>query len=85
MTNDAELAGPAQGALNFINLAQCDDGGWRYKPKDYRGGDTSVYGWQLMALKSGHMGHLMVPSTTINNATLFLNRVQTQGGAAYKI
>jgi hypothetical protein len=84
MTEDPELAGPAQGALNFIQLAQCRDGGWRYKPRYARGGDTSVYGWQLMALKSGHMGHLSVPPATIQNATMFLDRVQTKGGAAYK-
>tara|TARA_R110002049_G_scaffold72490_3_gene187252 strand:+ start:10160 stop:11734 length:1575 start_codon:yes stop_codon:yes gene_type:complete len=84
MTQDPELAEPAQGAINFIYLAQCDDGGWRYRPKDFRGGDTSVFGWQLMALKSGHMGHLVVPPSTIQNATKFLNRVQTQGGSHYK-
>ena len=49
------------GALNFITTAQCRDGGWRYTPRQPSGGDTSVVGWQVMALKSGYMGHLMVP------------------------
>jgi len=84
MTKDPELAGPAQGALNFIQLAQCRDGGWRYRPADPRGGDTSVYGWQLMALKSGHMGHLEVSPVVIRDANMFLNRMQTKGGAGYR-
>ena len=49
----------AQGAVNFILDAQnAADGGWRYNPKDP--GDTSVVGWQLMALKSAHMAGLNV-------------------------
>ena len=84
MTSDPELAEPAQGALDFITLAQGRDGGWRYRPRDSRGGDTSVYGWQLMALKSGHMGHLVVPPSTIAGATRFLDLVQAENGAAYK-
>ncbi len=33
-------------------------GGWRYEP--HQPGDTSVTGWQLMALKSGQMAYLTV-------------------------
>ena len=45
--------------MNFILDAQnAADGGWRYNPRDP--GDTSVVGWQLMALKSAHMAGLNV-------------------------
>lgn len=83
MTEDPALAGPAQAALNFIVYAQCRDGGWRYSPQHPTGGDTSVTGWQVMALKSGYMGHLRVPPATIRGATLFLDKVQSKGGALY--
>ncbi|MEO1617168.1 MAG: hypothetical protein AAFV88_15055 [Planctomycetota bacterium] len=83
MTGDPELAGPAQASLNFIALAQCRDGGWRYGKRDARGGDTSVVGWQVMALKSGHMGHLIVPPNAIQGSKLFLEKVGSDGGSIY--
>ena len=83
MTEDPALAGPAQASLNFIVYAQCRDGGWRYQPRQASGGDTSVVGWQVMALKSGHMGHLVVPPITIQGAVMFLDRVSSDGGAIY--
>jgi len=83
MTEDPALAGPTQAALNFIITAQCKDGGWRYTPRQASGGDTSVVGWQLMALKSGYMGHLVVPPQTIQGSMMFLDKVQSKGGAWY--
>ena len=60
MTREERLQEPAQRALNFIAAAQNPtEGGWRYTPgKDT---DTSVSGWQLMALKSGELAGLAVP------------------------
>ena len=82
MTQDKRLAGPAQLALNFIMAAQDPvGGGWRYQPK--QPGDTSAVGWQLMALKSGHMAFLQVNPLTIKKAVEFLNRVQADDGAVY--
>ena len=83
MTGDPALAGPAQAAINFIVTAQCSDGGWRYTPRQSSGGDTSVVGWQVMALKSGYMGHLAVPPSSIQGSILFMNKVQSNGGAQY--
>ncbi len=83
MTGDPELAGPAQAALNFIAATQCSDGGWRYTPRQPEGGDTSVTGWMVMALKSGHMGHLIIPPNTIQGSMRFLDKVGYQGGAYY--
>jgi hypothetical protein len=82
MTQDKRLAGPAQLALNYIMAAQDPvGGGWRYTPK--QPGDTSAVGWQLMALKSGHMGFLQVSPLTIKKAVEFLNRVQQDEGSMY--
>ena len=82
MTQDQRLAGPAQLALNYIMAAQDPvGGGWRYSPK--QPGDTSAVGWQLMALKSGHMAFLQVNPLTIKKAVEFLNRVQQDEGSMY--
>jgi hypothetical protein len=82
MTQDKRLQGPAQLTLNYIMAAQDPvGGGWRYQPK--QPGDTSAVGWQLMALKSGHMAFLQVNPLTIKKAVEFLNRVQADDGAMY--
>lgn len=82
MTQDKTLRGPAQAAINFIVAAQDPvGGGWRYQPR--QAGDTSVVGWQLMALKSGHMGYLAVPPRTVAGCNNFLNSVQSESGAKY--
>ncbi len=60
MTRDAAVREPAQRALSFIAAAQHpEEGGWRYSPG--RDSDTSVSGWQLMALKSGELSGLEIP------------------------
>ena len=82
MTQDRRLQMPAQAALNYIMAAQDPaGGGWRYSPK--QAGDTSAVGWQLMALKSGHMAFLQVSPLTIKRAVEFLNAVQQDDGATY--
>ena len=72
----------AQLALNFIMQAQNPkNGGWQYQPR--QGGDTSVLGWQIMALKSGQTAKLQILPETIRRASYFLDSVQVDGGAAY--
>ena len=75
MTGDPALKGPAKDALYFIVKAQHSGGGWRYTPG--QAGDTSVVGWQLMALHSGRASYLAVPQETLNAAGRFLDSVQT--------
>jgi len=82
MTHDKELMAPAQMAINHIVYAQDPvGGGWRYAPR--QPGDTSAVGWQLMALKSGHMAYLRVPQATVIGAAKFLDSVQAESGAMY--
>ena len=60
MSKDDKLRQFAQSAINFIVYAQDKQGGgWRYFPQSP--GDTSVTGWQLMALKSGQMAGSKFP------------------------
>jgi hypothetical protein len=82
MTGDKVLAGAGQAALDFIVYAQDKNGGgWRYTPG--QPGDMTVTGWQLMALKSGQISYLRVPTDTINRATRFLDFAQSADGAYY--
>jgi len=82
MTKDPDLKRPAQAALDYIVRAQdAGGGGWRYKPGDP--GDTSVVGWQLMALKSGVLSELNVPKAPFTNAERFLDSVGSQSGSYY--
>ncbi len=82
MTNDEWLKEPSQKAIDFICFAQDEKGGgWRYKP--HEPGDTSIVGWQLMALKSGYMSGLVVPPLTIHRASLFLDSVESEDGVTY--
>jgi hypothetical protein len=82
MTQDKGLYTPAQQAVNFICYAQDPvGGGWRYTPR--QAGDTSVVGWQIMALKSGHMAYLRIPPITVQKSFAFLDHVQANSGANY--
>lgn len=82
MTGDPMLKQYAQQAIDFIVYAQDKQGGgWRYLPG--QPGDTTVTGWQLMALRSGQMAGLNVPSPTIILAWKFLDSVQGEQGAVY--
>ena len=63
----------AQSALNFIEAAQAADGGWRYNPG--QAGDTSVTGWQMMALKSGQLAGFAIDNGVVAGARSFLRDV----------
>jgi hypothetical protein len=88
MTGDEALRQPAQKALDFIVQAQYPDGGWRYQPsREVAGGgqrgDTSVVGWQLMAMQSARAAKLAVPETAFELSSHFLDSVQRKDGAVY--
>lgn len=82
MTRDPDLLQAAQLSINYIIYAQDPrGGGWRYSPK--QAGDTSVVGWQLMAMKSGAMGNLSVPMDSFRLASSFLDSMSVNNGAYY--
>jgi len=71
MTQDPELREPAQKAIDFIVNSQNEElGGWRYSPNV--GSDTSVTGWQMMALQSGKLAALDVPEETLDGVEHWL-------------
>ena len=80
MTQDKKLVGPAQGAINYIVKCQHSRGGWRYSPG--MAGDTSVLGWQILALRSAQSAGLKVPRQTLAKAGEYLDSAQAdkQGG-----
>jgi hypothetical protein len=71
MTNDQKIGDAAQRAVFFIEAAQNrTTGGWRYVPGE--DGDTSVLGWQMMALRSAQLAGLAVNTLTMENAKKWL-------------
>jgi hypothetical protein len=83
LTRDPLLKRAAQRAVNYIVYAQDKEGGgWRYSPNEP--GDTSVVGWQVMALKSAQMAELDVPREVMKRAQYFLDSVMDEGTGGYK-
>ncbi|HEY2411412.1 MAG TPA: prenyltransferase/squalene oxidase repeat-containing protein [Pirellulaceae bacterium] len=80
MTQDPRVGYAAQMAIDFIVSGQNAQGGWRYSHSS-QDSDTSIFGWQVMALKSGQMGGLKVPQKAFDEARKFL---QTVARGTYK-
>ena len=81
-----ELREAVRGGVRLIAAMQNDDGGWRYG----KGGesDMSMFGWQLMALKSAVNAGVTVPEETRRGMTKFLQArsLGSRGGlAGYKL
>ena len=82
MSKDRRLRRPVEGGIAFIvNAQHPTDGGWRYNPGD--AGDTSVVGWQVMALISAHHSKIKIPRNVFSGITAFLNNAQYDDGAQY--
>ena len=87
ISRDKAVRVAAQKAVNFIQAAQNQrTGGWRYHPGEE--GDTSVVGWQMMALKTAQMAGLSVKSTAFEGARKWLQscapRMQKSGQFSYQ-
>jgi hypothetical protein len=82
LTRDPRLKRSAQGAVNYLVRAQDPTGGgWRYAPR--QAGDTSVVGWQVMALKSAQMAGLNVPPRTMKKADFYLESCMSKRDFGY--
>ena len=74
MTRDEHVGNAARLAIGYIERAQNEStGGWRYTPGE--AGDTSVFGWEIMALKSAQMAGLPVNSAVFDSAQRWLHSV----------
>ena len=83
MTKDPKLKAPAQRAIDYIVMAQHQGGGWRYGPG--QAGDTSVTGWQVIALRSAQQGGLKIPRSVFTKVSVYLDSVQTdKAGSGYR-
>lgn len=81
-----ELRDAVVSATRLICAMQNEDGGWRYG----KGGesDMSMFGWQLMALKSAVKAGIPIPEDTSRGMTKFLQgrALGQRGGlAGYKV
>jgi hypothetical protein len=81
--DDSELRELSGKAIRFIESCQDKSGGgWRYEPREK--GDTSVVGWQVMALQSAKSGDISFSRRTLKRAEKFLKSVQVDDGAGYR-
>ena len=86
-TQSEFLLEPLEKAVGFTLQCQLEDGGWRYKRGQQGGGDMSIFGWQLMALKSAQAAGLEIPVATRQKMNTFLQQrgLGKSGGlAAYR-
>ncbi len=82
LTHSKMIGKSAQQAIFFIQSAQNPGtGGWRYTPG--QDGDTSVVGWQVMALKSAQMAGLQVNPSTLDGAKRFLKSCSKGNGGQF--
>ena len=73
---------PAQRAIQFIiNSQDPVGGGWRYTPGQL--GDTSVFGWQMFALRSAHLAGIKIPPKILKACSRYLDQAGDQKRVTY--
>ena len=73
ITGDPKLKSPAEQAIAYTLASQSQTkGGWRYHPGN--DSDTSITGWQYMALHSARMAGLVVPESAFVKVRSWLDR-----------
>ncbi|MBL7114402.1 MAG: hypothetical protein ISS35_01435 [Kiritimatiellae bacterium] len=82
ITGADHLRKPAHQAATFIAKAQNPEAAWRYNPKEDN--DTSVTGWQILALKSAEVSGMNVHPQHYQWAEKWLSKVRKgQAGGLY--
>ncbi len=82
---NSRIRRPLEKAVLYIASQQGEDGGWRYVKGQE--GDMSMFGWQLMALKSAEIAGLTMPPTARAKMVRFLkdrSLGESNGLAAYR-
>jgi Squalene-hopene cyclase C-terminal domain/Prenyltransferase and squalene oxidase repeat len=82
LSGDPKLQKPAARAIQFIvNCQDPSGGGWRYRPGQE--GDTSVFGWQIFALRSGNMAGIKIPKKVLAGCRRYLDQASDQKKVVY--
>ena len=64
-------------AIQFILDNQHDDGGWRYSPTKRLPSDTSLSGWQVLALKTAKEAGVKIDNDVIERIRYFFKKCET--------
>ncbi len=80
LTGDSRLLPVAKRAVQFILDAQNPGAAWRYNPREDN--DTSVTGWQILALKSAELAGIAIPQKHYRWTQMWLDQVRSgeEGG-----
>ena len=72
-------------AIGFIEEMQHDDGGWRYAPNRSGASDTSVTGWQVLAIKTAQEAGIPISDHCLNRIGPFFDAhaVESTGQTRY--
>lgn len=81
MTGDKRLLESIQKAVEFILKAQNPGAGWRYAPR--KDNDTSVTGWQVLALKSAMIAGIKFPPEHFAWVEKWLDSVRRGDGGGF--
>lgn len=77
------LQNACQLTVNYLVFHQdTKGGGWGYQPKS--AGDTSILGWQVMAMISGQSEKIQIPSSSWQGIANYLKSVSAGSGYAYR-
>ena len=76
---DRQILAAARKAIADIQEHQHADGGWRYTEVKSEASDTSVSGWQVLALKSAHEAGFPFSDTCMRKVKGFFQQCESGG------